>query len=95
MPRSKATAKLEPQTHASDERGGLYRDQDSYRKKKRKDFYEFSKKKTNNSLLQHLVFSPTQFVITNTYAPVTTSTNLMISALFFAHQILKIILAIA
>ena len=63
--------------------------------KKGKDFYEFSKKKTNNSLLQHLVFSPTQFVITNTYAPVTTSTNLMISALFFAHQILKIIFAMA
>lgn len=94
MPRSKAAAKLEPQTHASDERGGLYRGQDSYRKK-RKDFYEFSKKKTNNSLLQHLVFSPTQFVITNTYAPVTTSTNLMISALLFAHQILKIIFAMA
>ena len=34
MPRSKATAKLEPQTHASDERGGLYRDQDSYREKR-------------------------------------------------------------
>lgn len=45
MPRSKATAKLEPQTHASDERGGLYRDQDSYRKKKGKIFMNFRKRK--------------------------------------------------
>lgn len=43
MPRSKATAKLEPQTHASDERGRLYRDQDSYRKKKERFLWIFEK----------------------------------------------------
>lgn len=43
MPRSKATAKLEPQTHASDERGGLYRDQDSYREKRVRFLWIFEK----------------------------------------------------
>ena len=54
MPRSKAT-KLEPQSHVSDERGELYRDKHSWRKKS-KDVDEFSKEKTNDSSVYNFQF---------------------------------------
>ena len=56
MPRSKAT-KLEPQTHASDKRGG--------RMEKKKEICRCLFEKENEQFinLQHLVFSPTQVVI--------------------------------